>query len=104
MPVFARAAILAVAGCLCASVSNADSCHGPVAPTTFPEPATATEQDILSAQQSIKKYLAAMEDALKCLNAAHNDAAYNRAVEDMQKTAASFNTVVRAFRARQRET
>jgi hypothetical protein len=102
MSMVTRSAVLMLAGCLSTAVAFADSCHAPSAPATFPEPATASEQDILSAQQSVKKYLADMEDTLKCLTAAHNDAGYNRAVDDMQKTAGSFNTVLRAFKARQK--
>jgi hypothetical protein len=99
---FVRSAVLMLAGCLSTVVAYADSCHMPSAPAAFPEATTAKEQDILAAQQSVKKYLADMEDTLKCLTAAHNDAGYNRAVDDMQKTAGSFNTVLRAFKARQK--
>jgi hypothetical protein len=89
-------------GSLCTTVALADSCHGPSAPTSFPEPSTATEQDILAAQQSVKQYLTDMESALKCMDAQHNDHAHDAAVDDMQKTAAKFNTVLRAFRSRQK--
>ena len=94
--------IFAATASLYASAGLADSCHGPVAPSSFPEPATATEQDILAAQQSVKRYLSDMESALKCMDAEHNDTAHNRAVDDMQKTAATFNNVLRAFKARQK--
>jgi hypothetical protein len=43
-----------------------------------------------------------MEAALKCFDAEHNDTAHNTAVDDMQKTATKFNTVLRAFKARQK--
>ncbi|HWJ36685.1 MAG TPA: hypothetical protein VNR70_15570 [Steroidobacteraceae bacterium] len=89
-------------GTLYANTSLADSCHGPSAPTNFPDPATATEQDILAAQQSVKQYLTDMESVLKCVDTAHNDHGHDVAVDDMQKTAAKFNTVLRAFRARQK--
>ena len=87
---------------LCAGPCLADSCNGPPAPTNFPEPTTATEQDILAAQQSVKQYLNDMESALKCIDAKHNDVAHDSAVDDMQKTAAKFNSVLRAFKARQK--
>jgi hypothetical protein len=80
----------------------AESCHGPSAPTSFPEPSTATEQDILAAQQSVKQYLSDMESALKCMDAEHNDTAHNNAVDDMQKVATKFNGVLRAYKARQK--
>jgi hypothetical protein len=94
--------LFAAAACLHANAGLADSCHGPSAPTNFPEPTTASEQDIVAAQQSVKQYLSDMESALKCIDAAHNDIAHNNAVEDMQKTAARFNSVLRAFKARQK--
>jgi hypothetical protein len=97
-------AVLALAsmGSLGATAALADSCHGPSAPTNFPEPLTATAQDILSAQQSVKQYLSDMESALKCMDAEHNDQAHNNAVDDMQKTATKFNSVLRAYKARQK--
>jgi hypothetical protein len=99
---FASLLVFMSAGTLCATAAMADGCHGPSAPSNFPEPATATEQDILAAQQSVKQYLTDMEATLKCFDAAHNDSAHNMAVDDMQRTAAKFNTVLRAFRARQK--
>jgi hypothetical protein len=89
-------------GCLGATAVLADSCHGPSAPTNFPEPSTATAQDILQAQQSVKQYLSEMESAIKCMDAQHNDLAHNNAVDDMQKTATKFNGVLRAYKARQK--
>jgi hypothetical protein len=94
--------ILTAVGSLYATTSLADSCHGPSAPSTFPDPSTATEQDILAAQQTVKQYLTEMESALKCMDAAHNEMAHNIAIDDMQKTAAKFNTVLRAFKSRQK--
>jgi hypothetical protein len=76
-------------------------CHGPTAPTTFPESATATEQEVLAAQQSVKQYLSQMETALKCMSDAHLDQNRDLAIDEMQKVAAKFNIVLRAYRARQ---
>jgi hypothetical protein len=89
-------------GSLGARVVWADDCHGPSAPINFPEPSTATAQDILAAQQSVKQYLSAMEAAIKCMDAQHNDQGHNNAVDDMQKTATKFNVVLRAYKARQK--
>jgi hypothetical protein len=89
-------------GSLCTTIALADACHGPSAPAAFPEPSTATEQEILAAQQSVKQYLTDMESELKCMDAQHNDHGHDVAVDDMQKTAAKFNVVLRAFRARQK--
>jgi hypothetical protein len=94
--------ILTAVGSLYATTGLAESCHGPSAPSTFPDPSTATEQDILAAQQSIKQYLTEMETVLKCVDSAHNDRAHDAAVDDMQKIASKFNTVLRAYRSRQK--
>ncbi len=93
--------LLATAGCVWAAPSFADACQTPAAPNTFPEPAKATEQDILAAQQSVKKYLTDMESVLKCMDAAHNDHGHNVAVDDMRDVATKFNTILKAYRARQ---
>jgi hypothetical protein len=102
MPRIASVLLLALAGSLYSVTGLADACHGPSAPTNFPEPSTATQEDIVAAQQSVKQYLTDMEAALKCFDAEHNDTAHNTAVDDMQKTATKFNTVLRAFKARQK--
>jgi hypothetical protein len=94
--------ILTAVGSLYATTGLADACHGPSAPSAFPDPSTATEQDILAAQQSVKQYLTEMEAVLKCMDSAHNDHAHDVAIDDMQKTAAKFNVVLRAFRSRQK--
>ena len=94
--------ILAAVGSLYATTGLADNCHGPSVPTNFPDPSTATEQDILAAQQSVKQYLTDMETVLKCVDSAHNDSAHNTAVDDMQKIALKFNTVLRAYRSKQK--
>ena len=97
-----RAMLFVSMACLGATAVWADGCHGPSAPSAFPEPSTATQQDVVAAQQSVKQYLTEMESALKCMEAAHNDQAHDIAVSDMQKTAAKFNTMLRAFKARQK--
>ncbi len=94
--------ILAAAGSLYATTGLADSCHGPSAPNAFPDPSTATEQDILAAQQTVKQYLTEMETVLKCVDSAHNDHAHNAAIDDMQNVASKFNTVLRAYRSKQK--
>jgi hypothetical protein len=93
--------LVTTVGCLYALPGVADGCQSPAPPTAFPEPSTANERDILAAQDSVKKYLTDMEAVLKCMDAAHNDRARNLAVDDMREAAARFNTVLRAFRARQ---
>ena len=104
MPRVAIIAAITLAGCLHSVLCNAESCHGPSAPSAFPEPATASDADILAAQQNVKKYLADMEGALKCYTATKDYSGYNQAVDDMQKIATTFNGVLRAYRTRQQKT
>jgi hypothetical protein len=94
--------IFAATAGLHANVGWADMCRGPSAPAGFPDPANATEQDILAAQQSVKHYLSEMESTLKCMDATNETYAHDIAVGDMEKIAAKFNSVLRAFRARQK--
>lgn len=94
--------ILAAVGSLYATAGLADICHGPSAPSTFPDPSTATEQDILAAQQSVKQYLTEMESVLKCVDSLHNYSAHDAAVDDMQRIAAQFNTVLHAYRSKKK--
>ena len=102
MPRIIPLLLLASAAALYSRSVCAESCHGPTAPAHLPEPATATAEDILAAQQSVKQYLTDMELALKCFDASHDTNAHNSAIDDMQKTALKFNTVLRAFKARQK--
>jgi hypothetical protein len=90
---FVLVAVLAAFG---ATPSFAE-CRAPAAPDKFPEPQTATEENMVAAQQMVKSYLAEMETALKCMDNTRHDAA----LDDMKKVAAKFNTVLRAYRAKQ---
>jgi hypothetical protein len=103
MPRVAIVAAMTIVGCLASAVSRADICHSPNAPSVFPEPATASDADIVAAQLDVKKYLSDMESSLRCMTATHDDSGYNHAVQDMQRIAATFNGVLRAYRARQQK-
>jgi hypothetical protein len=103
MPRVAILAAITIAGCLASAASRADICHSPSAPSVFPEPATASDAEIVAAQLDVKKYLSDMESSLKCLTATHDDSGYDHAVQDMQRVATTFNGVLRAFRARQQK-
>jgi hypothetical protein len=92
---------LVAIGTLLSSVGLADACHGPNAPDSFPDVTTATQADMVAAQQSVKQYLSDMESALKCMESAHQDDQHDQAIENMKKVAAKFNAVLHAFRAKQ---
>lgn len=77
------------------------ACDNPNEPNGFPDPAKASEPEMVTAQQGVKSYLTGMEARLKCLEAAKDTDKYNDSVAQMQKVAGKFNAVVRAYRARQ---
>jgi hypothetical protein len=76
----------------------AADCTAPKEPANLPDAASATAADMVTAQQSVKQYLAAMEERLKCLG--DSSPSYNSSVDQMQKVAAQFNATVRAFRSK----
>jgi hypothetical protein len=90
-----------VAGGLLSFSAMAGSCNSPSAPNSFPDAATANQTDMLAAQQSVKDYLNQMEAVLKCTEASHDDRVHDIALDEMQKVAAKFNAVLKAFRAKQ---
>lgn len=86
---------------------------------TVPDGATASKEEMLEGQQSIKTYMAAMEDYLACIEKEEQDTIaampeiteeelanrsaaltkkYNAAVEEMELLAARFNEQVRAYK------
>ncbi len=85
-----------------------------------PNGATATTEEMLAGQKSVKAYMAAMEEYLACIDSENEDAVaamtgssddelarreaatikkYNAAVEEMEVIAAQFNEEVRAYKA-----
>lgn len=122
MKMSTRLSLLAVM--LASGISAHAACVYPQAPTTFPNGATATKEDMLAAQKSIKEYQAAVEGTyLPCLdqekNAAvaaldPNDPDYakkkasieevqvkknNAAVDELQAVATRFNEEIKAYSA-----
>src|SRR5438552_13566262 len=95
------ALVFTLVSCLAASASFAGGCHGPNAPEVFPDASTASQADMVAAQQSVKQYLTEMESVLKCMETAHLEHAEKAAIEDMKNVAAKFNAVLRSYRARQ---
>lgn len=82
---------------------------------------TATKEEMVASQRSVKAYITAMEDYLACIEAEESDAVdalnepdedtlaqrktvfnkkYNAAVDEMQLIAAEFNEQVRAYKGR----
>lgn len=95
-----------------ATVSNA-TCEYP-AEVKVPPGASATKAEIEAAATTVKKYLADLDDYMKCIDAefaavpveeqtdevkAMHVKRYNAAVDAMNAAATSFNTELRAFKA-----
>ena len=88
--------------------------------TDVPDGQTATKDEMIAGQQSVKAYMAAMEEYLACIAADEKAALgqlddpseevlrqreqmlgkrHNAAVEEMEIVAAEFNNAVRAYKA-----
>lgn len=88
---------------------------------TIPNGDTATKDDMLAGQRSVKAYMAAMEEYLTCIEREESETLaqmselseedktarsaaltkkHNAAVEEMEIIAARFNEAVRAYKAR----
>lgn len=71
------------------------SCSAPGAPT-LPDPNTAVLAEMVKAQKSVKKYMTASDEYLKCEK---NTSKYNAAVDSMQSVGADFNSRIKQFKA-----
>lgn len=111
---------LAAISILLFSTSAAFACDYPQR-ASFPDGQTATKDEMIAGQQSVKAYMAAMEEYLACI-AADEEAAiaqmedpaegvlqqreqmlgkrHNAAVEEMEIVAAEFNNEVREYKAK----
>ena len=87
----------------------ADDCVLPPAPSKVPDAATASEQEMVSAMETLKQYNGDVDTYLKCLDfeAKQNrlskpeeERRHNDAVDAMTKIANKFNEQVRAFKAK----
>ncbi|MEO1202755.1 MAG: hypothetical protein AAFX10_08615 [Pseudomonadota bacterium] len=107
------AALLATAGAAAAACEYPDRAD-------LPNGATATEEEMIAGQRSIKKFMADMDAYLACIEketegadvegedpeiAAQRQAIavkrHNAAVDELEQVAAAFNEQVRAFKARE---
>jgi len=85
------------------------SCVLPLAPSKFPDGATATELELVTAMQTLKRYSMDVNNYLKCLEfeagqqrLSRDDQAarHNAAVDGLQAITQKFNEQVRIFKAR----
>ncbi|WP_119677303.1 hypothetical protein [Indioceanicola profundi] len=100
-----RTALLAAALFIAPATAMAE-CTLSSAPQ-IPDGASATDAEMVAAQQAVKSYLTETQEFLGCLEAESRGRTtsdftkrYNEASERMEKLAADFNKQLRAFKSR----
>jgi len=89
--------VLPIAVLWAAAVVPAFGCDRPSAPTSIPDGASASKEDMLAAKKAVDAFKSGMEDYLACeKSSAKIEAAQNELV----KVADRFNVQVRAFKAK----
>jgi len=97
-----------VAAFVCAAPAFAD-CQLPPPPSKVPDGASASEQEMVTAMQTLKAYDGDVNVYLKCLefeekqnrlSSADRETKHNSAVASLEKFAAKFNEQVRVFKAK----
>ncbi len=97
-----------VAGIVTSLPAFAD-CTLPPAPSKVPDGATASEQEMLTAMNTLKEYNADVNTYLKCLefeakqnriSESDREAKNNSAVSQLQSIAEQFNKQVRVFKSK----
>ena len=101
--------LLAVALAYAASLPAHADCVLPPAPSKIPDGNTASQQEMLTAMQTLKEYNADVDTYNKCLefeakqnrlSRTEEEKMHNSAVDTLQKVAAKFNEQVRTFKAK----
>ena len=101
--------LAALAVAYAASVPAYADCVLPPAPSKIPDGSTATEQEMVTAMQTLKQYNGDVDTYLKCLefeakqnrlSKSDEEHKHNDAVEQMTKIAGKFNEQVRTFKAK----
>ena len=92
-----------------ASLPAHADCVLPPAPSKIPDGSTASEQEMVTAMQTLKEYNADVDTYLKCLDfeakqnrlsAGDQEKMHNAAVDTLQKVANKFNEQVRVFKSK----
>ena len=81
---------------LLSPVSSWSACNEAVVPG-LPHPDWTDEAEMLQAMAAVKRYIAAQEVFLSCVQ---NERRHNRAVERMHEIARKYNTMARRYKAR----
>jgi predicted transglutaminase-like cysteine proteinase len=101
--------LLALAlACATTLPAHAD-CVLPPAPSKIPDGSTASQQEMMTAMQTLKEYNGDVETYTKCLefeakqnhlSHSEEEKMHNNAVDTLQKIAAKFNEQVRTFKSK----
>lgn len=89
--------ILPIAVLWAAAVVPAFGCERPAAPTSIPDGASASKEDMLTAKKAIDAYKSAVDEYLTCEKSA---AKKDGATAELIKVADRFNAQVKAFKAK----
>jgi hypothetical protein len=101
--------LLAAALACAASLPAYADCVLPPAPSKIPDGSTASQQEMLTAMQTLKEYNGDVDTYTKCLefeakqnrlSRTDEEKMHNNAVDTLQKIAAKFNEQVRTFKAK----
>jgi len=101
--------LAAAAAACCFSLAASADCVLPPAPSKIPDGNSASEQEMITAMQTLKEYNADVDTYLKCLefetkqnrlSAGDQEKMHNSAVDTLQKVAAKFNEQVRTFKSK----
>ena len=100
--------LVALAVAYAASLPAHADCVLPPAPSKIPDGNSASEQEMLTAMQTLKEYNGDVDTYMKCidfeakqnrLSRPDQERMHNNAVDTLQRIAAKFNEQVRTFKA-----
>lgn len=101
--------LLVAALAYAASLPAFADCELPPAPSKIPDGNTASQQEMVTAMNTLKEYNGDVETYTKCLefeakqnrlSKSDEERMHNNAVDTLQKVAAKFNEQVRTFKAK----
>ena len=101
--------LLVAALAYAASLPAHADCELPPAPSKIPDGNTASQQEMVTAMNTLKEYNGDVETYTKCLefeakqnrlSKTDEERMHNNAVDTLQKVAAKFNEQVRTFKAK----
>lgn len=100
---------LLVAVALTSGTAHAD-CKPPIAPSKVPDGATASEPEMMTAMQTLKRYDGDVNTFVKCLEfevkrdrltSVEQTKLHNAAIDQLQRIAGEFNGQVRVYKSKQ---